>query len=77
MLHMDKTDLRDSKGFRIGWIETEQHGVQVGRGAVGTMGQRLGTYDPKTNVTRDAKGARVGMGNQLASLICMADTRKK
>ena len=58
--------LRDSRGSRIGTIETRPDGTQVARDARGT---RVGEYDPKHNVTRDSRGTRVGEGNFLASLI--------
>jgi hypothetical protein len=32
-------------------------------------GVRLGDYDPKSDVTRDARGVKVSQGNTLASLL--------
>ncbi|WP_119157759.1 hypothetical protein [Caldimonas tepidiphila] len=58
--------LRDRQGRRIAEIETRGDGKQVIRDP---LGRRLGEYDPKSNVTRDAQGRRVGEGNLLVSLL--------
>lgn len=74
---MEKIELRDTVGVRIGWIETDAKGLQTARGAVGVMGKKLGTYDPREDTTRDAIGKRYSKGNMLGALIALADTRKK
>lgn len=58
--------LKDSRGNRLGVIETNSNGVQIGKDA---RGNRVGEYDPKQNVTKDSRGNRVGQGNLLSSLI--------
>jgi hypothetical protein len=58
--------LRDRNGNRIGAIETDSSGKQVGRDK---NGNRVGEYDPKSDVTRDKNGNRIGTGNLLSSLI--------
>lgn len=57
--------LRDSNGRVFGRISTSADGVQSLRDA---RGAPQGTYDPKTNKTRDARGVVVGDGNLLAAL---------
>ena len=57
--------LRDNKGARIGEIQNTG-GKLVIRDA---KGARKGEYDPKTNITRDARGAKVGTGNLLTTLL--------
>jgi hypothetical protein len=58
--------LKDSKGYTIGRISTASNGVQTIKDA---KGYTKGMYDPKTNITKDAKGYRVGEGNLLATLL--------
>ena len=58
--------LRDKQGRKIGVIETDPKGVQTIRNA---SGKKLGTYDPKTNKTRDAIGRVTGSGNLLTALL--------
>ena len=57
--------LRDSHGSKIGEI-IESGGKLIIRDA---RGSKKGEYDPKSNVTRDAKGNKVGTGNLLTSLL--------
>jgi hypothetical protein len=58
--------LKDSRGKWIGSITTQSNGIQIAKDA---QGRRVGEYDPKTNVTKDVSGKRVGTGNFLSSLI--------
>lgn len=57
--------LRDSRGGKIGEIQ-ETGGKLVIRDA---RGAKKGEYDPKTNTTRNARGAKVGTGNLLTTLL--------
>jgi len=57
--------LKDSKGKRIGEIKEFAGRLEI-RDAKGT---RKGYYDPKSDTTHDSKGARVGTGNLLATLL--------
>lgn len=61
-----KQELRDSNGRPIGTITTVANGKQEGRDANGRL---KGSYDPKTNHTRDSNGRVVGKGNMLAALV--------
>ena len=58
--------LKDRLGNPIGSIETRPDGVQVGRHRLGHL---RGTFDPRTNQTRDRLNNPVGYGNLLAHLI--------
>ncbi len=58
-------ELRDNRGRLIGRIK-ETAGKQEIRNAQGKL---LGRYDPKSNITRDAAGRRVGKGNLLTTLL--------
>jgi hypothetical protein len=58
--------LRDSRGNRLGTIETKSNGTLVAKDA---RGNRVGEYDTKRNTTRDARGNKVGEGNLLSALI--------
>ena len=63
---MSTQQIRDQKGHLLGTISSgpnEQRNARDGRGRF------LGSYDPHTNVTRDAAGRAIGTGNSLASLI--------
>ncbi len=63
---MSKEVLRSRSGHRIGTIETDAKGVQTLRDP---SGRKLGTYDPRTNKTREVSGHLVGTGNLLMTLI--------
>lgn len=58
--------LKDSKGHVIGKISTGSNGTLTIKDSQGHV---KGTFDPKTNKTKDAKGHVVGSGNLLASLL--------
>jgi hypothetical protein len=58
--------LRDHRGI-IGRIETQRlTGKTIARDARGVV---VGTYDSRSNETRDAHGRVVGRGNLLGALI--------
>ena len=57
--------LRDSNGRTVGKM-TISNGKVEGRDANGRL---KGTYDPKSDKTRDSNGRLVGSGNVLAALI--------
>lgn len=58
--------LKDARGLTIGRIATASNGVQTIKDA---RGLKKGTYDPRTNKTKDARGSTVGSGNLLATLL--------
>lgn len=63
---MDKQVLRDSHNRQIGVIETDSKGIQTIR----TMSnKKLGTYNPKTDQTRDTANHLIGKGNLLVTLL--------
>jgi hypothetical protein len=57
--------LRDRTGRKIGEI-VEQSGVLIIRDYIG---RKRGSYDPKSNITRDWIGKVIGTGNLLTSLL--------
>lgn len=57
--------LKDRHSNRIGEIK-EQNGKLV---IFDKHSNRQGEYDPKTNVTKDKHGNRVGSGNLLTTLL--------
>ncbi len=58
--------LRNQNGSRIGEIRPDNQGNFV---IFNADGHRLGTYETKNNVTRDANGHRIGEGNLLTTLL--------
>lgn len=58
--------LKDKRGFTIGKISTANNGIQTIKD---DKGFTKGTYDPKTNTTKDHRGFSVGKGNLLTSLL--------
>jgi hypothetical protein len=58
--------LKDKKGFTIARISTASNGIQTIKDA---KGYTKGTYDPKSNKTKDARGFVVGTGNLLTALL--------
>ena len=58
--------LRDSHGRVTGIIEESVDGGQLIRSA---FGKYLGTYDKRTDITRDAFGRYIGKGNLLTMLL--------
>ena len=61
-----KQQLRDSNNRPIGTITTTSNGKLEGRDANGRL---KGTYDPKSDQTRDSNGRVVGRGNMLAAVV--------
>lgn len=61
-----KQQLCDSNGRPIGTITPTSNGRLEGRDANGRL---KGTYDPKSDQTRDSNGRVVGNGNMLAAVI--------
>lgn len=61
-----KQELRDSNGRPIGTITIASNGKYEGRDANGRL---KGSYDPRTNQTRDSNGRVVGRGNVLAAVV--------
>lgn len=61
-----KQQLRDSNNRPIGTITATTSGRLEGRDANGRL---KGTYDPKSDQTRDSNGRVVGRGNVLAAVI--------
>ena len=59
--------LRDHRGTIIGRVETQHHtGKLVARDARGVV---AGSYDLRSNETRDARGRVIGRGNLLGALL--------
>ena len=63
---MEDQVLRDRMNRRLGVIKTDARGIQT---LYDAMNRRKGTYDPKTNVTRDTMNRMIGTGNLLATLL--------
>ena len=58
--------LKDGQFQIIGYIDTDLDGQQTISDA---QFHRRGSYDPKTNVTKDAQFRRIGYGNLLTTLL--------
>jgi hypothetical protein len=59
--------LSDLRGTIIGTVETQRlTGKVIARDARGVV---VGTYDPRLNETRDARGRVIGRGNLLGALL--------
>ncbi len=58
--------LKDKRGFTLGKIATASNGVQTIKDK---RGFKKGTYDPKTNKTKNTKGFSIGTGNLLTTLL--------
>jgi len=63
---MATQELRDSNNRLLGKIETLYNGKLEIRDALNRL---KGTYDPKSNETRDDSNRLVGKGNLLSSLL--------
>ncbi len=61
-----KQELRDNNNRLLGSIRTRGDGTHEGRNASGSL---KGTYNPRTNETRDPMNKLVGKGDFLAILI--------
>lgn len=62
---VSKATIRDFNHKIIGFIETDEKGVKTARDFSLRI---LGTYDPKTNLTRDFYKRIVGRGDNLSML---------
>jgi hypothetical protein len=58
--------LRDANSRIVGKIKTLSNGRLEGRDANSRL---KGTYDPKSNETRDSNGHLIGKGNLLAAIV--------
>lgn len=58
--------IRNKASREMGYIRTSSSGKQT---AYNKRREKLGCFDPKTNLTRDADNRVIGHGNILASLI--------
>lgn len=58
--------LKDKQGRKIATISTASNGVQT---INDPQGRKKGTFDPKSNTTKDAQGSKVGTGNLLTTLL--------
>lgn len=62
----NRQTLKDARFRVIGYIDTDADGQQVLSDA---QFRSLGSYDPKTNTTKDAQFRRIGQGNLLTTLL--------
>ncbi|KQT90359.1 hypothetical protein [Methylobacterium sp. Leaf466] len=58
--------LKDARFRVLGYLDTDLDGGQALSDA---QFRRLGTYDPKTNVTKDSQFRKIGQGNLLTTLL--------
>jgi len=58
--------LKNNLGVILATITIDSNGIQTIKDPLGVI---LGSYDPKTNTTRNFLGQIIGSGNLLASLI--------
>ena len=58
--------VRDQTGRKIGTLETRADGILV---AKDLFGKKVGEYDPDNDVTREGRGRKVGVGDQLSWLL--------
>jgi hypothetical protein len=58
--------IKDNLGRTLATISEDRKGVLTIKDGLGKL---LGTYDPKTNTTKNYLGQVVGTGNQLTRLI--------
>lgn len=63
---MADQELRDRSGRFLGKIKQLSSGKFEGRDASSRL---KGTFDPKTNETRDSSGRLIGKGNMLSMLV--------
>jgi hypothetical protein len=64
---MSEQHIRKISGEPIGTIRPYSDGGKLEYRD--SAGKRHGTYDPKSNITRDTSGSAVGKGNWLGSFI--------
>ena len=63
---MSEQVLKDSRYNVIGYIQTQSNGTQVIKDARYNV---KGYYEPKTNITKDARYNEAGKGNLLTTLL--------
>ena len=63
---MTSQTIRDKRGAILGTITVKFDGIHELRNHSGTI---KGTYNPKTNETRDSSGRIVAKGSMLAGLL--------
>jgi hypothetical protein len=63
---MSNEVIKDNLGRILGVISSDRKGILTIKDALGKI---LGTYDPKTNTTKNYLGQIIGTGNQLTRLI--------
>lgn len=66
MIPVSKEPIKNFYGQIIGWIETDKNGNQMVKNYYGVV---LGTYDKKSNLTKDFYGRIIAKGNSLAGLL--------
>lgn len=65
-----RQEFRTPTGKLIGYTEADSIGRLIGRTATGRM---VGSYDPRSDITRTPTGTVYGRGNVLPVLIQMAN----
>jgi hypothetical protein len=63
---MSSSVLKDQMGRSLGTVTVDRNGIQTLKSSTGII---LGTYDPKTNVTKNYLGQIIGSGNVLSMLL--------
>jgi hypothetical protein len=63
---MSSAVLKDQMGRILGTVTVDRNGIQTLKSSTGII---LGTYDPKTNVTKNYLGQIIGSGNVLSMLL--------
>ena len=63
---MEKTELRDRAGKVLGLVVARPDGTQILRDRSNAF---MGSFDKRSNETRDRRGKLVGKGNLLALLV--------
>lgn len=63
---VERTELRDRSGKVVGLVTARPDGTQILRNAANAF---MGSFDRRTNETRDKRGKFIGKGNLLALLV--------
>ena len=63
---MERNVIKDFKGVILGYIEEDSNGNQICKDS---RGKKLGSYDKKSNVTKDIYGKKLSKGNTVVSLL--------
>lgn len=69
MAYMSEIIIRNKASKEVGFIKTDSKGKQT---AYNKRKEKIGSFDPKTNFTKDINNRVIGNGNMLASLILSA-----